>query len=75
MHEFEPYRTINPSFIAAPGYDFIINGAVAPRDAARVDAGWNFSVSRTVGLFTNFDGEFSGRGNAYSGSGGFRISW
>jgi uncharacterized protein with beta-barrel porin domain len=40
-----------------------------------VDAGWNFSVSRTVGLFTNFDGEFSGRGNAYSGSGGFRISW
>ena len=75
MHEFEPYRTINPSFIAAPGYDFIINGAVAPRDAARVDAGWNFSVSRNVGLFTNIDGEFSGRGNAYSGSGGFRISW
>jgi uncharacterized protein with beta-barrel porin domain len=75
MHEFEPYRTIDPSFIAGPGFNFIVNGAMAPRDAARVDAGFIFAATRNVGLFTNFDGEFSPKGNAYSGSGGFRIAW
>jgi len=75
MHEFEPYRTINPSFIAAPGFNFVINGATAARDAARVDAGWNVVVTRNLGLFTNFDGEFSPRGSAYSGSGGFKVAW
>jgi outer membrane autotransporter protein len=75
VHEFEPYRTVNPSFIAAPGFNFVINGATAARDAARVDAGSNFGVTRNVALFTNFFGEFSPKGTAFSGSGGFKVLW
>jgi hypothetical protein len=62
VHELEPYRTINSSFIAAPGFDFIINGALAARETARVDVGFNFGATKNVGLFANFDGEFSAKG-------------
>jgi outer membrane autotransporter protein len=75
VHEFEPDRTINPSFLAAPGYDFIINGATAPRDAARLDAGLKLAITRNAAVFTSFNGEFSGKGNGYAGTGGLKISW
>ncbi len=75
MHEFEPYRTINPTFIAAPGYDFIIDGAVAPRDAARVSTGVKVELDKNVLVFTNFDGEFSNKSYWYAGSGGFKVIW
>src|SRR5262249_6742775 len=75
VHEFEPDRTINPTFLAAPGYDFIIHGATAARDAARLDAGLKLAVRRNAALFATFNGEFSDKGNSYAGTGGLRISW
>jgi uncharacterized protein with beta-barrel porin domain len=75
VHEFEPDRTINPSFLAAPAYDFVVNGATAARDAARLDAGLKLAVSSNVALFTTFNGEFSDKGNSYAGTGGLKISW
>jgi len=77
VHEFESDRTINPSFLAAPGYDFVVNGATPARDAARFDAGLKLAVRRNAELFTTFNGEFSdkGKGSSYAGTGGLRISW
>jgi len=75
MHDFEPYRTIDPSFVTAPGYNFIINGAVAPRDAAQVNVGLKYGLTKNAALFTNFNGEFSGQGNGYAGMIGFDYTW
>ena len=75
VHEFAPDRTINPSFLAAPGYGFVVNGATAARDAARLEGSLKFAVSRNAALFTTFNGEFSDKGNSYAGTGGLRISW
>jgi outer membrane autotransporter protein len=75
MHEFEPYRTIASSFLAAPGSDFIINGALAPRDAVAVDVGLKYALSKSLSAFTNFNGEFSPEGNSYAGTVGLRSAW
>ena len=75
MHEFQQDRTIEPSFLVAPGFNFIINGATAPVDAARVDAGLKYALSTNLAAFANFGAQLSGKGNAYVGSGGFKISW
>jgi outer membrane autotransporter protein len=75
VHEFEPDRTVVPSFIAAPGFNFTIEGARAASDGARVDAGFKVNLSRNFGLYANFNGEFSPRSEVYSGTGGFKYAW
>ncbi len=75
MHEFDAYRQVTASFIAAPGFDFTVSGALAARNSARVNAGFKLDVTRNFGLFANFIGDFSGKGEALAGTGGVKISW
>ena len=75
VHEFDPNRTIFPSFIAAPGFDFLIQGAQAAHDAARVGAGFELGIARELSVFANFVGEFSNRSSGYGGIGGVKIAW
>src|SRR5262249_11980424 len=75
VHEFEPNRTIVPTFISAPGVPFVIEGARAMVDAAKVDAGAKLLLSSTVSVFGNLTGEFSPRGNSVIGSGGLKFGW
>jgi uncharacterized protein with beta-barrel porin domain len=75
VHEFSPTRTTESSFISAPGYSFIIEGARAPKDAARVNIGTRLSILKRVDIFGSFDGDFSRSGSSYAASGGLHVSW
>ena len=73
-HEFSPDRRSSASLIALPA-TFTVDGARAARDAARVNAGFNLDITRNMGMFARFDGEFSGRSASYAGTGGVQIRW
>jgi outer membrane autotransporter protein len=74
-HEFNTDRSIAASLLSLPGSAFTVYGASAASDVARVNAGFKLDVSANVAVFTSFDGEFSDRGNSYTGTGGVKIRW
>ena len=75
MHEFEVWRPVTASFQAAPGFDYTVYGALAPRNSARINAGLKLDFTKNVALFGNFLGDFSGKGEAIGGLGGVKLSW
>jgi outer membrane autotransporter protein len=75
VHEFNPDRAINPSFIALPDAAFTVDGPRAASDAARIDAGAKLALASNAWLFASFDGEFSSRSQSYAGKGGARFAW
>jgi outer membrane autotransporter protein len=75
VHELEPTRDINASFITLPVTNFTVFGPSATRDAARVDLGSKLAIGRNTALFASFDGEFSDRSQMYAGKGGFKLVW
>jgi autotransporter-associated beta strand protein len=75
VHEFNPDRAINATFIALPAAAFTVDGPRAASDAARIDAGAKLAIATNAWLFASFDGEFSSRSQAYAGKGGAKIAW
>jgi outer membrane autotransporter protein len=75
VHEFNPNRAINATFIALPGAAFTVDGPRAASDAARIDAGAKLAIRPNAWLFASFDGEFSDRSQSYAGKGGVRVTW
>jgi outer membrane autotransporter protein len=75
VHEFNPDRSIDASLTSSPEASFSPDGAAAPDNLAKVNAGLKLDVTRSVGLYAYFDGEFSGHSQSYTGNGGVRISW
>jgi outer membrane autotransporter protein len=75
VHEFNPNRAINASFIALPGTAFAVDGPRASSDAVRIDTGAKLALRPNAWLFASFDGEFSSRSQSYAGKGGVRIAW
>ena len=74
-HDFEASRSIESSFITAPGFDFTVNGAIAPQDAAAVDIGVKYGLTKQLSITSNFEGLFSGQGNSYGGTVGAKSTW
>jgi uncharacterized protein with beta-barrel porin domain len=74
-HEFDRNRTVNPSFIAAPGYGFIIDGAAAPQDSASVEAAVRLGLNRQTSLYAHFNGNYSSVGNSVVGAAGVQFEW
>ncbi|MDR3462171.1 MAG: autotransporter domain-containing protein [Beijerinckiaceae bacterium] len=75
VHEFAPERSQIATFAALPGSTFLVDGSRPGRDAAQVKAGGELALSSRSALFVDFDGEFSGQAQAYSGKGGFKYVW
>jgi uncharacterized protein with beta-barrel porin domain len=74
-HEFEPQRTLAPSFIAAPGFDFLVDGPRALTDAADFRAGLSLQLLPNLGAFVSTEDVFANRSLVYSASIGVRASW
>jgi outer membrane autotransporter protein len=75
VHEFNPNRAINATFIALPTAAFTVDGPRASPDAMRIDAGAKLALGPKAWVFANFDGEFSNRSQSYAGKGGVRVAW
>ena len=74
-HELSPDRSNTAYLLSLPDASFTVSGAAAAQDVARVQTGIKADVTSAVGVFASFDGEFSGRGEAYAGTGGLTIRW
>ena len=75
VHEFEPSRTITASLITVPVPAFTVAGASAASDSGRVDVGSRLALNRFWELSGRVTGDFSNRGQSYSGIGSLRASW
>jgi uncharacterized protein with beta-barrel porin domain len=75
VHEFEPSRVISASLTTLPVPGFVIAGASAASDAARLDLGSRLALNRWWELSGRVTGEFSNLGQSYSGIGSLRASW
>ena len=75
VHEYHPDRNVNSSLTMSPVLAFSPQGASTASDAAKVNAGLRLDVARGIGLFTSFDGEFSGHSHGYTGNAGVKIIW
>jgi uncharacterized protein with beta-barrel porin domain len=74
-HEFNTGRNQTAYLLSLPEASFKVAGASVAADAARVQTGIKADVTSSIGVFANFDGDFSGRGDNYAGTGGITIRW
>ncbi|TPN86481.1 hypothetical protein FJ987_06310 [Mesorhizobium sp. CU2] len=75
VHEFETDRSVKPSFQAAPGTSFVIQGASAAEDAVAVNAGLKMNWGANTSMFAAFDGKFGDGLQSYGGDVGFKLNW
>ncbi len=74
-HEFDTGRSIESSFISAPGFDFTIQGARPPSDALVTSVGLKLKITNNAAIFGTFEGQFGSGANSYGGTGGLVVSW
>jgi outer membrane autotransporter protein len=74
-HEFSTDRRNTAFLLALPSPGFTVSGASAAEDALRFNTGFKLDINANVAVFAAFDGEFSDRGNSYSGTGGIKFRW
>jgi outer membrane autotransporter protein len=75
VHEFRPTRDIAASLTTIPSPSFVVDGARAASDAAKVDLGSRLVLNHWIELSARVSGEFSNAGQSYAGSGALRVSW
>jgi outer membrane autotransporter protein len=75
VHEFMPDRNISAGLGVLPTGTFIVDGPRAAKDAARVEAGASFYVTRNVAFVANFVGEYSSHTSGSAGNGGLKVAW
>ena len=75
VHEYNPERVVQSFLTGVPAASFLVDGASAAEDAARVDAGLRLDVSERIALFGFFEGEFSDRSQSSAGFGGGDVAF
>ena len=75
VHEFAPQRTQIGALLDLPSSTFFVDGGGPSRDAGQVKFGSELALDAHALMFVNFDGEFSGVDQFYSGHGGFKFVW
>jgi outer membrane autotransporter protein len=74
-HEWHTDRSVKASFLTAPGYDFVVQGAQPDKDALRASAGLKLQYDANVALFAGFSGDFARSGQGYMGTAGIQVAW
>ena len=62
VHEFMTSRSVTAGFTVLPGSSFVVDGARAASDAARLDLGVRYAVGSQTSLYANANVELSDRG-------------
>ena len=74
-HDFNPDRSITPTFQTLPGASFVVNGAAHAPDSALVTASAEMKWLNGFSLAGTFEGEFSNVTTSYAGKGVARYAW
>lgn len=75
VHDFSTIRSVSAAFNTVPAASFVVDGAPAARDVARIDLGTKLVLNANAALFASFNGAFSNAGQTYAGTGGIRVNW
>ena len=75
MHEFDAARSTQASFISAPGFDFVVQGAQPPRDAFVTSVGLKLNLTKNAAIFGTFEGQFGSGATSVGGTGGLVVTW
>jgi uncharacterized protein with beta-barrel porin domain len=75
VHEFLTDRSVVAGFNVLPGTSFLVDGARAASDAARIALGLKYAVGSQTSLFADGNVELSGRGQSLAGTIGLRYAW
>ena len=70
VHEYDPERSAQSFLTLSPAASFIVDGAPAAEDVARVDAGLRLDLSERIAVWGFFEGDFGDRLQSYAGVGG-----
>jgi autotransporter-associated beta strand protein len=74
-HDFDPDRSIEATFQALPGANFVVNGAAQARDSALTTASAEMKWRNGWSAAVTFEGEFSDVTRSYAGKGVVRYDW
>jgi len=74
-HEFDASRSVEASFIAAPGFDFVIQGAEPPRNSFVTSVGLKLNLTKNASIFGTFEGDFGSGATSVGGTGGIVVAW
>ncbi|HEX7919699.1 MAG TPA: autotransporter domain-containing protein [Bradyrhizobium sp.] len=74
-HDYDPNRTISPTFQALPGASFVVNGAAQASDSALTTASAEMKWVNGWSAAATFEGEFSNVTRSYAGKGVVRYQW
>jgi outer membrane autotransporter protein len=76
VHEYEPDRSVTPSFSVAPGFAFTTLSTPAVRDLLRVKLGGNLQVTSQSSLYMVYTSDFASKiAQSQQISGGYRVVW
>ena len=75
VHEYDPDRGGSSFLTASPLASFLVDGASAAGDVARVNAGLKLDLSERIALFGFFEGQFGDRSQSYAGVGGGDVAF
>ena len=74
-HDFNPDRSIAPTFQSLPGASFVVNGAAQAPDSALTTASAEWQWTNGWSAAATFEGEFSNVTQSYAGKGAIRYAW
>ena len=74
MHDFETQRWIDPTFVSAPGFGFVVQGAEGVQDLPRVGAGIKLNITKQVSFNANVSTDLY-QTPSYMGWAGFNYAW
>jgi outer membrane autotransporter protein len=74
-HNWVSNPSLNAVFQTLPGSNFIVNGAIPPKNSALVTAGAELRLAGGLSLLARFDGDFAASSQTYAGLGTLRYVW
>jgi uncharacterized protein with beta-barrel porin domain len=74
-HDWITDPSAQATFQSLPGASFTVMGAKPAEDSFLASGGFDLQLRSGITLLTKFDGEFSGKGSTYAGTGTLRYRW
>jgi uncharacterized protein YhjY with autotransporter beta-barrel domain len=75
VHEYDPDRIARSFLTNAPAASFLVDGASAAENVARVNAGLRLDLSERIALWGFFEGEFGDGSQSSAGVGGGDVAF